>query len=218
MSKKAITRQNEPLSAITHLAASLLSIAGLVLMVNFAAKEGQAILVVGVSIFGSSLILLYLSSAFYHFAYQGSRIKKITRKLDHAMIFFLIAGTYTPVVFAMPQRGWGWSIFGVIWGIALLGMIIKLTGIKLNNVFSLLFYISMGWLIIIAIKPIINWLPKEALNFLVGGGMLYTFGCIFFALDKIVPRKRWVGMHEVFHFFVIAGSFCHFWLVLKYIS
>lgn len=208
---------NEPLSALTHALAALLSVAGLVVMLVYAVKNGSTVHVIGFSIFGASLIILYGTSAVYHFFSKETRIKRIFQRLDHAMIFVLIAGTYTPISLVMPQRAWGWSIFGVIWGLALLGITLKLTGVKIREWITVAIYILMGWLALIAIKPLMQWLSAEALIWLLAGGILYTAGCIFFALDNILPYRRWFSMHDVFHLFVIGGSFCHFWLMFQYL-
>jgi hemolysin III len=208
---------NEPLSSLTHLLAGLLSIAALTLMVIFASLYKSATHIVGCSIFGASLIILYSASTLYHFFPKGTRIKSIFQRLDHIMIFVLIAGTCTPIALIMPQRVWGWCIFGVIWALALIGITFKSLGIFMSGKITVILYIAMGWLIVIAIRPLMQWLSTDALLWLFIGGLFYTVGCVFFALDGYVPRKRWFGMHEVFHVFVMAGSFCHFWLIFKYI-
>ena len=211
-------KENEPLSALTHFAGTLLSVAALVLMIIFGTIYGKASHVVGFAIFGSSLILLYGASFVYHFIPQKTKAKIILQRLDHAMIFILIAGTYTPLCLTVPQRGWGWSIFGVIWGLAIVGFLLKITGLKIKNYLSVLIYLAMGWLIVIAISPIMQWLDAGAIRWLFAGGIMYSVGCIFFALDNKIPRTTWFGMHEIFHIFVLAGSFSHFWLMLKYVA
>ena len=210
-------QKNEPLSALTHALGALLSVAGLIIMLVYAAKHGEATHVIGFSVFGASLILLYGTSAVYHFLQRETRIKKLFQRLDHAMIFILIAGTYTPISLVMPYKAWGWSIFGVIWGLAIIGITLKLSGIKIREWVTVSIYILMGWLALIAIKPLMDWLSADALFWLFAGGILYTFGCLFFALDNILPRKPWFSMHDVFHLFVIGGSFCHFWLMFQYV-
>lgn len=211
-------QHNEPLSALTHFIAILLSIAGLVLMVISGVVHGQATHVVGFAIFGASLILLYTASFLYHLFPKESKIKDILRRIDHAMIFLLIAGTYTPLSLTMPQRGWGWSIFGIIWGLAIIGFLLKIIGIQIRNYISISIYLAMGWLIIVAISPVMQWLDPIAVYWMFAGGIFYSVGCIFFALDDKVPRSIWFGMHEIFHIFVIMGSFSHFWLMLKFIA
>lgn len=206
---------NEPTSSITHFIGALLAIAGLVLMVVFAVNKGTVWHVVSYTIFGSTMILLYITSAVYHII-PKSRPKEIFRRIDHSLIFVLIAGTYTPICLVPLRGGWGWSIFGIIWGLALLGVILKSLDI-LGPVISTIMYIVMGWLIIVAIVPLLEAFTFFAMLWLVLGGVFYTVGVGFYALDRFLPRTRWFGMHEVFHLFVMAGSFCHFWLMLAHV-
>ena len=210
-------KDNEPMSGLTHLIGMLLSIAGLVLLIVFASLYGSVWHVVAFSIFGVSLTLLYLASTIYHFIPKKSKFKNIFRKIDHSMIYILIAGTYTPVTLILLRGGWGWSLFGVIWGIAIFGIILKVISKKIRGGISTLIYLLMGWLVVIAWAPLIKAISFDGLIWLVIGGLFYTFGTIFFGLETILPRKRWIGMHEVFHVFVVAGSFSHFWLMFKYI-
>ena len=209
--------QNEPISSLTHFAAFLLSIAGLVLLVVFASLYGRPAHIVGFSIFGSALMLLYFSSALYHFISKTHALKNIFRKIDHAMIYILIAATYTPLALAIPQRGWGWSIFGIVWGLASLGIMAKLVKTNEKKWLSPILYIAMGWFIIIALPILIKTFSPIALFWLFLGGLLYTSGVIFFALEKLLPKKGLVGMHEIFHLFVMGGSFSHFWFMFKYV-
>ena len=210
-------RENEPLSSLTHLIGAGLAISALVLLVVYAAINHKTRLVVGFSIFGSAMILLYLSSAIYHFLCETRRAKKIFQKIDHIMIYFLIAATYTPICFILPNRGFGWTIFGIIWGLAIFGAILKAVGGKVKNVFSTIMYLAMGWLGVWALSSLLEILPKYSVLWLVGGGMAYSIGVLFFAIDNYIPRTRWLGMHEVFHIFVIAGSFSHFWFMFRYV-
>jgi len=209
--------KNEPLSSLTHLVAALLSVAALVLMIVFSVRQGSAIQVIGSVIFGVSLILLYSTSFLYHLFPRQTKVKMVFQRLDHAMIYVLIAGTYTPICLIMPQHGWGWSILAVIWSMAIVGIVFKSLGKKMTGWFSVALYIVMGWLVIIAINPLGQWLGSAAVKWLFLGGAFYTVGCIFFGLDKLIPRRKWFGMHEVFHLFVIAGSFSHFWLMIKFV-
>jgi len=209
--------KNEPLSAFTHLAAALLSVAALILMIVFSVRQGSVIQIIGSVIFGVSLILLYSTSFLYHLFPKETKVKMVFQRLDHAMIYVLIAGTYTPICLIMPQHGWGWSILAVIWSIAIVGIVFKSLGKKMTGWLSVTIYIVMGWLVIIAINPLGQWLSPVAVKWLFLGGVFYTAGCIFYGLDRLVPRRRWFGMHEVFHLFVIAGSFSHFWLMIKFV-
>lgn len=208
---------NEPLSSLTAFIGFLLSIAGLTLLVVFAALYGRARHVIGFSIFGSGLILLYLVSTVYHFIPKTHRAKEIFRIIDHSMIYIFIASTYTPLVLVLPQRGWGWSLFGIIWGLACFGIILKVM-IKNEKTWSVpLPYIAMGWLGIIALPILLKSLPLDGLWWLMLGGILYTLGVVFFTLGRIFPQKGWFGMHEAFHLFVIGGSCSHFWFMFKYV-
>ena len=211
------SKDNEPLSALTHFLGLLLSIVGLVLMVVFAALKDKNVEVIGLSIFGSSLILAYSASFIYHIFAKEHKVKKTLQKIDHAMIFVLIAGTYTPVCISMPNKALGWSIFGIIWGLAILGIVIKIVEIKIPGWLSTIIYLGIGWFITIAIVPLINWLGLTAVLWLIAGGLAYSLGTIFFALENYVKRNRWWGMHEIFHLFVMLGSFCHFWLMFHYL-
>lgn len=210
-----IKKQNEPLASLTHFLGFLLSIAALVLLVIFAVMKGTVWHVVAYSIFGSSMILLYAASAWYHFVDARGDWKSTLRKLDHSMIYILIAGTYTPISLIILSGGWGWSIFGVAWALALAGIAFKISKLNFQGLKSVLFYIFMGWLVLIAFFPLLKLLPLAGWFWLILGGVCYTLGTVFFGLDKIVKRNRWFGLHEIFHLFVIAGSFCHFWLMIK---
>lgn len=212
-----ISDDNEPLSAFTHLLGFTLSIAALVLMVVFAAIHDSPARVVGASIFGSSLILLYAASTTFHFLGKGHPLKYLFQRLDHAMIFVLIAGTYTPIMLTLPSPGWGWSLFGLNWGLAILGVTAKLTGKTNHRAFSAVLSLVMGWLTILAWPYLHDSLGSNGLFWLLLGGVLYTVGVVFYALDNHVKRTHWFSMHEVFHLFVLAGSFSHFWLVLRFV-
>ncbi len=196
----------------------LLSIAGLVLLIVVAAKQGTGIHVVAFSIFGATMLILYLASTVYHFVCSTKvRTKRIFKIIDHAAIYLLIAGTYTPVALIVLPPGWGWAIFGLIWLFATLGMLIKITQMQIPAWVSVVLYLLMGWLIVIAFVPLSHSLPGAAMFWLVLGGLLYTLGAIFFALDKAIPRSKWFGMHEIFHIFVMLGSFAHYWMMFRYV-
>ena len=208
---------NEFLSSLTHFIGFLLSIAGLTLLVIFAALYGRAGHIIGFSIFGSGLILLYLASAIYHLISKTHWTKEVFRKIDHVMIYILIASTYTPLLLVLPKRGWGWSLFGIIWGFACGGVLLKILPKNEKRWLAPLLYLIMGWLIIIALPVLLKSLPLAGLGWLLLGGILYTFGVIFFAMERLFPRKGWFGMHEVFHLFVMGGSFSHFWFMFNYV-
>ena len=198
-------------NSITSGIGVLLSVAALVLLVVLAAQKGTAWGIVGFSIYGFCLLSLYLASTLYH-AFPPGRVKAFFHVLDHASIYLLIAGTYTPVVLG-PLRGpWGWSIFGVIWGLALTGMILKIFFTGRFNVVSTLFYVGMGWMIVVAVKPMLAMLPTGFLIWLVLGGLSYTLGVIFYLWHR-VPYH-----HAIWHLFVLGGSICHFFGLLLYLT
>ena len=206
---------NEPLSGTTHLIATLLSIAGLSLLITLSAMRGEAIHVVSFSVFGASLVLLYLFSTVYHFISKSHPAKVLFQILDHITIYILIAGTYTPLVLIVLPPAWGWSMFGVIWALALFGILIKIFLRAVQGWVSAVFYILMGWLIVIALVPLKEALPLEGTLWLLAGGVFYTAGTIFFALDRTIKLNRWYTLHDIFHVFVMLGSFSHFWFMFR---
>lgn len=214
------TWDNEPMSFLTHCLGFLFSIAGLVLLVVGAAEYGTAWHVVSFSVFGACLVMLYYASSVYHLVPKSSHWKPRLQAVDHISIFLLIAGTYTPIALIALRGGWGWSLFGVVWGVALLGIIGKsietLRSRVPHSIFVFLYGLT-GWIAIVAIVPLVEVFSGGALALLFCGGGLYTIGIIFFALDSVVPRTKWLGMHEVWHLFVLAGSVCHYVLIYKYL-
>ncbi len=208
---------NEPVSSATHFLATLLSIAGFSLLVTLAALRGTATHVVGFAIFGASLVLLYFFSALYHFLSKDHPAKDLFQVLDHIIIYILIAGTYTPLVLIVLPMAWGWSIFGVIWGLALCGILIKVSRLAIPRWVPGVFYILMGWLIVIALVPLKDALPLEAILWLLAGGIFYTAGTVFFALDNLIKLQKWYTLHDIFHIFVMLGSFSHFWFMYKFV-
>lgn len=196
--------------SITHGIGAVLSIAGLVLLVTLAALRGDAWHVVACSIFGATLVFLYTASTLYHsITHPGA--KRVMRVFDHAAIFLLIAGTYTPFTLVTLRGGWGWTLFVIVWGLALVGIIYKITARNRFRFLSVLLYLGMGWLVLIAIKPMVTSIPGPGLALLLAGGLCYTLGVIFYAW------KRLPYGHAVWHLFVLAGSICHFFAVLLYV-
>jgi hemolysin III len=194
-------------NSVTHGIGLLLSLAGLPVLVTLAALRGNAWTVVSCSVFGSSLVLLYLASTLYH-SFQGPRVKHTLRVIDHSAIFILIAGTYTPFTLVSLRGPWGWSLFGVEWGLALTGIVAKYFVVHRFAIASTMIYIMMGWIIVIAVKPVLAAIPPEGIAFLFMGGVAYTLGTIFFAWHKL-PLN-----HAIWHLFVLAGSIFHFFAVL----
>jgi len=203
-------RINEIANAVTHGIGALLAVAALVLLVVFAVIHGNTWHVVSFSIYGATLVLLYISSTLYH-SLQEPRLKSILRVVDHAAIFLLIAGTYTPFTLVTLRESGGWVIFGIIWGLALMGIAYKIFFINRYVVISTLFYLLMGWLIVFSIRDLVANLPLNGIVFLAAGGLSYTLGMIFYA-----GREK-LFMHAIWHLFVLGGSICHFFAVLFYV-
>ncbi|SDW06921.1 hemolysin III [Lutibacter oricola] len=200
----------EKMNVISHLIGLILSIAALVLLVVFASLEGSAWHIVSFSIYGASLIVLYSASTFYHYS-QDPELRRKLNIFDHAAIYVLIAGTYTPFTL-VALKGWvGWTIFGVSWGLAIVGIVLKLFYTGRFDKISTIAYVLMGWLIIFAIKPLVNNLPFEGLMWLLGGGLAYTIGAILYSIKSIRYN------HAIFHIFVLLGSFAHFIAVFFYV-
>jgi len=195
-------------NAITHGIGLLLSIAGFVVLLALAALRGTAWHIVACSIYGATLICLYTASTLYH-AVISPRVKRALRIFDHSAIYLLIAGTYTPFLLVSLRGPWGWSLFGVIWGLALVGVLFKFWFVERFAILSTAVYIAMGWLVVIAAKPVITHLPLTAIIWLLAGGLAYTGGVIFFAAKRI-PYS-----HAIWHLFVLAGSICHYFAVLS---
>ncbi|MGE5605987.1 MAG: PAQR family membrane homeostasis protein TrhA [Bacteroidota bacterium] len=214
MSNKTL---KDPISGLTHLIGVVLSFIGLILMVYRAAVAGKPWHVVSYAVFGASMILLYTASTLYHWLPLSPKGTKILRKLDHIMIFILIAGTYTPICLVPLQGPWGWSLFGSIWGLALAGLFLKLFWLEAPRWFSTIVYAVMGWLVIIAAWPLIRVLPLAGFSWLLAGGLFYSVGAVMYGIKKPNPLPGVFGFHEIFHIFVLLGSFCHFWLMYRYI-
>jgi hemolysin III len=207
----------EPVSGLTHLFGVFASIIGLVILIVYSATQNSVWHIVTFSIFGASLILLYSASSIYHLASVSQKAINILRRVDHSMIYLLIAGSYTPICLIALKGAWGWSIFGTIWGLTIIGIIIKNFWFNAPRWLSTLFYIFMGWLVIIAIYPLNKVFPSGAMAWLFAGGIAYTIGGVIYATKWPKINLKYFGFHEIFHIFVLAGSFCHYWLMFKYV-
>lgn len=202
--------KEELLNIITHGIGFLLSIVALVLLIVYASRYGTVWHITSFAIFGASLIVLYAASTLYHYAKNPDlRIK--LNILDHAAIYVLIAGTYTPFTLVV-LKGWvGWTIFGISWGLALIGIIFKVFYFGRFDRISTIAYVLMGWVVIFAIKPLMNELPTKGLLWLFGGGLAYSFGAFLYSRRNLRFNHAW------FHVFVLVGSFCHFMAVFFYV-
>lgn len=208
---RSFTLGEEIFHSITHGIGSGLSIAGLTLLLVLAILFGDVYQIVSFSIFGASLVLLYLSSTLYH-GFQQPRVKHIFKIFDHASIYLLIAGTYTPFLLVGLGGSAGWTMLFIVWGIALFGIVFKVLFIERFQVLSVVTYLLMGWLCVFVFREMVASIPLGAIIWLAIGGLFYTVGVIFYALQKI-PY-----MHAVWHFFVLGGSICHFFAVLLYLA
>lgn len=197
------TLGEELFNSISHGVGVLLSIAALVLMIVFAAMEGNGYKLASGIVYGISLILLYSMSMVYHIV-QSKKGKAVMRIFDHCSIFVLIAGTYTPYLLTILDKALGWTMFGIIWGMAVIGIIMNSINLEKFSKISLICYIIMGWAIVFTIKPIIQRVPFMGVFLLVLGGIIYTVGVIFYIL------KKYKYMHSVWHLFVLGGSVCHY--------
>lgn len=211
------TWMREPVNALTHLIGCLLSAIGLTFLIYISVVEATSWHIVSFAIYGISMILLYTASTLYHMLKLSDKSIEILHKIDHMMIFVLIAGTYTPICLVPLRGGWGWSLFGVVWLLAIAGILSKVFWFNAPRQLSTLFYVLMGWVVVIAFVPLINSVPFSGVMWLVAGGISYTIGAVIYAFKKPNIFKKFLGYHEIFHLFVLGGSFCHFIFMLRYI-
>ena len=207
---KQYSTGEEIANSITHGIGIVLAIAALGILTVFAGAYGDVRHVVSVSIYGTTLVLLYTASTLYH-SIQNSHAKGILQVLDHSAIYLLIAGTYTPFTLVSLRGPWGWWLFGVIWGFAVLGVVFQLSLLRRWRAVSLCLYIGMGWVVVVAIKPLIVSVATGGIVFLVLGGLAYTAGILFYCWEKLKYH------HAIWHLFVLAGSILHFFAVLFYV-
>jgi hemolysin III len=204
---KRYTLGEEIFSSVSHGVGTLLAIAGTAVLIVFAVLYSDAWAVVGSAIYGGSLIMLYSMSTLYH-SITNEKAKSFFRIMDHTTIFFLIAGTYTPITLSILRGALGWVLFGIVWGAAILGITLNAIDLKKFSKPSIACYIAMGWVIIFAIKPLVNAMTPLSLWLLVIGGIFYTVGVIFYAIKKVKY------FHSIWHIFTILGSTCHYFSIL----
>ncbi|NKQ09727.1 PAQR family membrane homeostasis protein TrhA [Pseudomonas sp. SST3] len=200
----------EKLNAWTHLAGGVLALIGTVWLLVLAAMDGDIVKIVSVAIYGFTLVLLYSTSTLYH-SVRG-RAKVIMQKLDHLSIYLLIAGSYTPFCLVTLRGVWGWWLFGIVWSLAVIGMLQEIKPRSEARVLSIVIYAVMGWIVLVAVKPLLGALGTAGFSWLVAGGVSYTVGIVFFAYDH-----RFRHWHGIWHLFVIAGSLLHFVAILRYV-
>lgn len=203
--------KGERFNSISHLIGTGLALAGLVVLVVYAARQGDPWKLVSFSIYGVSLLVLYVFSALYHSV--SGKAKATFQKLDHTAIYLLIAGTYTPFTLVTLRGMWGWSLFGIIWGLAFFGIVQDIVITRGRRILSLVIYLLMGWFVLIAIRPLARAVPPAGLTLMVVGGLLYTIGALFY-----MAEKRITFGHGVFHVFVLAGSASHYLTILLYVT
>lgn len=210
----------DPGSAITHFIGMMMAIFAATPLLIKAAREPDRIHLISLTIFITSMILLYAASTLYHTLDISEKANRILKKLDHLMIFILIAGSYTPVCLIVLGGKTGLRLFSLVWGIALLGILLKCCWINCPKWFSSMLYISMGWVCVLAFTQIINALPPAAFALLLAGGIIYTIGGIIYALKLPLfnAKHKYFGTHEIFHLFVMGGSICHFIMMYLYVA
>jgi hemolysin III len=202
---------NEELAnSLTHGFGLLLSIAGFVALLVLAILHGSALRIASCSVYGATLVCLYAASTVYH-SVQSRRLRRVLKILDHSSIYLLIAGTYTPFTLVVLRGGWGWTLFGLIWGLSLFGILFKVFFVDHFHIASTVVYLIMGWLALIALKPLLATVPGGGIAWLLAGGVSYTVGVVFYAWRKL-PYN-----HAIWHVFVLAGSVCHYVAVLLYV-
>jgi hemolysin III len=197
-------------NSITHGIGAVLSVIGLVAMLVVTASTGDVWQIVSASIYGSTLIFMFLASTLYH-AIQPPGIRQVLRQVDHLAILYLIAGSYTPFTLVTLNGSWGWTIFGIVWGLTLIGTVLQLSPARHIKALMVTLYLLMGWVVLVAIKPLMSNLDAGGLGLLVAGGLAYTGGVVFY-VNKRIPFN-----HAIWHMFVLAGAMLHYFSILLYV-
>ena len=218
--KRGITKVKDPGSALTHFIAMILAIIAAIPLLSKAGHDSGHMHISALAIFILSMIGLYAASTIYHTLDISPKINKLLRKIDHMMIFILIAGTYTPVCMIVLGDKTGWTMLTLVWGIAIVGILINALWITCPKWFSSLIYIAMGWVCILAITKILSSMPRAGFMWLLAGGIIYTVGGIIYAmkLPFFNSRHRYFGPHEIFHHFVMGGSLCHYVMMYRFVA
>jgi hemolysin III len=208
--KHAQSREEEIANSLSHAVGLIAALVATPILIAQALRRGDAVFTIGASVFAATMVLLYLASTLYH-ALPAGNAKRVFRVIEHSAIFLLIAGTYTPFTLGVLRGAWGWTLLGLVWGIAVAGVTLKALNRLTHPVLTTSLYLLMGWLVVIAAEPLSARVPASGLLWLVAGGLAYTLGVVFFALDS---RLRYG--HFVWHLFVMAGTTCHYFAVLGY--
>jgi len=208
-------KAKEPFNSYSHFLGVLLSLVGLIMLIVY--SNGHPWRIVGFSIYGVTLILLYSASTIYHWLHVSPQTEDALRRFDHIAIFLLIAGSYTPVCLVTLRGGWGWSLFGVVWALALAGGCLKIFARHLPAWSTAALYVGMGWLAIVAIVPLMQSVPPSGMLWLLAGGLAYTAGAVIYAMERPDPYPAVFGHHEIFHIFVLCGSIFHYVFMAGYV-
>ncbi len=213
-----LKRLKDPLSGLTHFIGICLAVVGLVLLILESSNPVKPWHIATFCVFSTGMILLYLTSTLYHWLPLSEAGSALLKKIDHMMIFVMIAASYTPICL-IPLRGpIGWGMFGSVWAIAAAGLFFKIFWIRAPRWLSTSIYVLMGWVVIVGIVPLVKVLQPGAIFWLVSGGLLYTLGAVIYAIKRPDPWPSVFGFHEIFHIFVLAGSFSHFIVMYNYIT
>ncbi|OXC75701.1 PAQR family membrane homeostasis protein TrhA [Caballeronia sordidicola] len=202
----------ERFNSVTHLVGTVLSAAGVATLVTMAAMERDPYKIVSFAVYGAMLLVLYTISTLYHWV-RSPRAKAVLQKCDHSAIYLLIAGSYTPFTLVTLRGPWGWSLFGVSWGLAALGIVQELTLGRRTRSVSMVIYVMMGWLALVAIRPLVSALPPAGTAWLLAGGLIYSAGIYFFINDERIRHG-----HGIWHLFVLGGSLCQFVSIARYVA
>jgi hemolysin III len=217
-SRRAKKTLREPVSGLTHAVGGVLAVVGLGVLLATAASTGRLDQLLAFGIFGLSLVALYAASALYHLLPLSPAGVARLRRLDHMTIFVLIAGTYTPFCLLALDGGWRWGLLALIWSLALCGVMLKVRWMDAPRWLSVALYLGMGWIAVIAASELLRAVPPGGIAWVLSGGLVYSAGALAYGLKRPNPVPGVFGFHEVWHIFVLAGSACHFWAVLRYIA
>lgn len=218
MNYKTIKRYlREPVNSLTHGLGAIAAVIGLILLLYEAITRGSVSHLIAFSMFGLSMVLLYTSSTLFHALPVKQKTLKLLQKLDHSMIYVLIAGTYTPICLLVLEGSWKWGFFATVWTLAIIGIIKKFLWIDAPRWLSTSFYLGMGWLAVFTFPTLMEKLPLAFLAWIAIGGLAYTLGAVIYGIQKPNPVPEWFGHHEIWHLFVLAGTFSHFWAIYYYL-
>lgn len=218
MMKKLLNYIREPVNGLTHGIGALLALAGLILLLYNAISEGSVSKIVSFSIFGGSMVLLYAASSLYHSVSAKEKTLVWLQKADHCMIYVFIAGSYTPMCLLLLDNSWRWIVFCGIWAVAIIGIIKKFMWVSVPRWLSTVFYLLMGWFGVLLFPAMAAQQPLAFLMWIIAGGLAYTIGAVIYGIKKPNPIPEWFGHHEIWHLFVMAGTFSHFWAYYWFLS